>query len=150
MYCATCGTLVDEKLNFCKSCGAKIQKSSENQPKAMFDSLLTSLSTVALGGLGILVGLIAILLKKEFDPFGIQVIAVAYLTVLGAITFMLASHIPKVLAAKSADEDRPPQLIMPQLPHRTTAQLEEGNFQPAVSVVEETTRNFESVPRRKN
>lgn len=148
MYCATCGTLVDEKLNFCKSCGAKIQKSADSQPKALFDSLLTSLSTVALGGLGILVGLIAILLKKEFDPTGIQIIAVAYLAVLGSITFMLASHIPKVLASKPAEDERISPVSMPQLSPRTTAQLEEGNFQPAVSVIEETTRSLHSVSKR--
>lgn len=82
MFCSSCGLTVDEKLNFCKNCGAKIIKSAEDTPATMFNALLTTLSMTVLGALGILVGLSVALLKNGFDQKYIAIIAVFYLATL--------------------------------------------------------------------
>src|SRR5687767_6836537 len=99
MFCATCGSAVNDKLNYCKNCGAKIAKESEETPKSMMDHLLTSLTFVALGGFGILIGLISVLLKRGFEQNGIMLIAALYLVALFGICFMLLRNLPKLIDA---------------------------------------------------
>lgn len=152
MYCAACGTAVNDKLNYCKNCGAKITKESEETPKSMMDNLLTSLTFVALGGLGILVGLVSVLLKNGFDHKGIMVIAFFYLAALSGICYMLLSQLPKLIDAKlnqNRETPTPESYQAPaQLYARTTAQLEESRGEPVSSVVEQTTRTFDKIPLR--
>ena len=149
MFCATCGSAVDAKLNYCKNCGAKIAKESEETPKSMMDNLLTSLTFVALGGFGILIGLISVLLKKGFDQNGIMLIAALYLAALFGICFMLLRNLPKLIDAKLNPKQETPESYQapPQLAARTTAQLEEYR-EPVVSVTENTTRTFDKIPLR--
>jgi hypothetical protein len=148
MFCATCGSAVNDKLNYCKNCGAKIAKESEETPKSMMDNLLTSLTIVALGGLGILIVLISVLLKKGFDQSGIMVLAALYLAALFGICFMLLRNLPKLIDAKLNDKRETPESYQPpQIAARTTAQLEEYR-EPAVSVTENTTRTFDKIPLR--
>lgn len=150
MYCAACGSAVSDKLNYCKNCGAKIAKDGEKEtPQSMMDNLLTSLVFVALGGLGILIGLVAVLLKYGFDQKGIMVIAVFFLAALSGICYMILNQLPKLIDAKlsekresAAESYQPPQLFA-----KTTAQLEEHRGEPA-SVTEQTTRSFDKIPLR--
>ncbi|HEY8562279.1 MAG TPA: hypothetical protein VIL74_18025 [Pyrinomonadaceae bacterium] len=150
MFCAACGSAINDKLNYCKNCGAKIAKEEEETPSSMMNNLLTSVTFVALGGLGILVGLSTVLLKNGFDHKGIMVIAALYLFALSGICYMLLSQLPKLIDAKlnrkpaeppAAETYQPPQLFA-----KTTAQLEEQR-EPIMSVTDHTTRTFDKVPR---
>jgi hypothetical protein len=147
MFCAACGSVVDDKLNYCKNCGAKIAKESEETPKTMTDNLLTAATFVALGGLGIMVGLVSVLLKNGFDHKGIMAIAVFYLAALSGICYMLLSQLPKLIEAKLQPKRETPENYQTpaQLYARATAQLEEQRTGPA-SVTDHTTRTFDKVP----
>ena len=148
MFCAACGNVVNDKLNYCNNCGAKIAKESEETPKSMMDNLLTSLVFVVLGGFGILVGLVSVLLKNGFDQKGIMLIAALYLAALSGICFMLLRSLPKIIDAKLNPKNETPESYQPpQLAARTTAQLEEYR-EPAVSITENTTRTFDKIPLR--
>lgn len=150
MYCAACGSEINDKLNFCKNCGAKIAKEEEDTPRTMMNELLVTLTWVALGGLGILIGLTAVLLKNGFDHQGIMVIVGLYLAALFGICFMLLKQLPKLIDAKLHQKAGAPESYQPpQLFAKTTAQLEEHR-EPAVSITENTTRNFEKIPLRKS
>jgi hypothetical protein len=150
MYCAACGSEINDKLNYCKNCGAKIAKEEEDTPRTMMSELLAALTWVPLGGLGILIGLVAVLLKNGFDHQGIMVIAGLYLAALFGICFMLANQLPKLIDAKLRQKSEAPESYQPpQLFAKTTAQLEE-HHEPAVSITENTTRNFEKIPLRKS
>lgn len=149
MFCSACGSTVNDKLNYCNNCGAKILKeNTEETPKSMMDNLLTSLVFVALGGFGILVGLVSVLLKNGFDHKGIMVIAFFYLAALFGICFMLLSQLPKLIEAKLDRNRETPEGYQPpqQLFAKTTAQLEEHR-EPA-SVTDHTTRTFDKIPLR--
>ena len=149
MFCAACGSAINDKLNYCKNCGAKIIKEEEETPSSMMNHLLTSLAWMGLGGFGILIGLVSVLLKNGFDHKGIMFIAVAYIAALTGICYMLLSQLPKLIDAKlnrknettaPVESYQPPQLFA-----KNTAQLEEHR-EPA-SVTEQTTRTFDKMPR---
>lgn len=146
MYCSACGGSISEKLNYCKNCGAKIIKDEETTPQSMMDNLLTGLTFIALGGLGILIGLVAVLLKNGFDQKGVMVIAIFYLAALFGICYMLLSHLPKLIDAKLQQKKETPESYQPpQLSAKTTAQLEEARESFIGSVTDSTTRNFDKV-----
>lgn len=149
MFCSACGSTVNDKLNYCNNCGAKLLKEkAEDTPKSMMDNLLTTLTFVALGGLGILVGLTVALLKNGFQQQGIMVIAFFYLAALFGICFMLLNQLPKLIDAKlDQNRETPEGYQAPsQLFAKTTAQLEEHR-EPA-SVTDHTTRTFDKIPLR--
>jgi len=152
MFCAACGSAINDKLNYCKNCGAKIAKDEEETPSSMMSNMLTSTTFIALGGFGILIGLVSVLLKNGFDQKGIMLIAVVYLAALSAICYMLLSQLPKLIDAKlhPKRESAPPSenYQPPQLFAKTTAQLEEHR-EPA-SVTDHTTRTFDKIPRTGN
>ena len=151
MFCAACGSAINDKLNYCKNCGAKIAKDEEETPSSMLNNLITAATWITLGGLGIFIGLISVLLKNGFDQKGIMLVAVVYLAALSGICYMVLSQLPKIIDAKlsrkresappTAESYQPPQLFA-----KTTAQLEDRGEPPA-SVTEHTTRTFDKVPR---
>jgi hypothetical protein len=153
MYCAKCGTLVNDALNYCNSCGAKLNKSEENEtPESILSNLLTTLCFVALGGLGILIGLTAVLLKNGVDHKGVILLAGFYLSVLFGLCYLILSQVPKLIDAKlnkkteaSANDFVPPA----QISARNTAQLEEHR-EPVMSVTDSTTRTFDKIPLKEN
>lgn len=147
-YCATCGKPIDEALNFCNSCGAQLRK-EKDEKESVLSSLVIALIVVSVSGLGVLVGLMAILLDKLPNPEPAFVFALFYLATLFGIAFMITRQISKLINAKLAGDgsqesrrtskDEP----MVQLPPKVTAQLEEYR-QPA-SVVDSTTRTLDEI-----
>ena len=154
MFCAACGSAINDKLNYCKNCGAKIAKEEEETPSSMMGSMLYSTTFIALGGFGILIGLVSVLLKNGFDQKGIMLIAVVYLAALSAICYMLLSQLPKLIDVKlnRKQESAPPEsegYQPPQLFAKSTAQLEEQR-ETVMSVTDHTTRTLDKVPRSGN
>jgi uncharacterized membrane protein YvbJ len=147
MYCSKCGRLVNDALKYCKNCGEKLGKDKEKEsPKSIIDDLLTTLCFVVLGGLGILIGLVAVLLENKINPSSVAVIAVFYLAAIAAICYLLLSPLPKLIDANINQNVRKDEPAQPaQLSAPTTAQLEEHR-EPVTSVTENTTRNFEKIP----
>lgn len=151
MYCQQCGSSINDALKYCNNCGAKQKKGKdESDTKVMLDNLLTTLFLVVMFGLGILVGLVAVLLDKEVTREAIVTIIIGYLVAVFGICFMLLSQVKKVIDAKLKirDEFNEPMPHV-RLASPTTAQLEEHR-QPAVSVTEHTTRTLEEVPLKRS
>jgi len=152
MYCSNCGSLVNEKLKYCNSCGERLAKDEdkEGSPGKMLDKVLTTLFLVVMFGLGILVGLVAVLLGNQVKTDLVTIIVVAYLMAIFGICFSLVRQVPKLIDAKlkgfavNTQDFVPPQQLNP----RTTAQIEDYK-QPA-SVTEHTTRTLEEVPLKRN
>ena len=63
MYCSTCGTLINTELNYCNRCGARVDKLTTVENSSALEYLSMATGFVGLGGLGLTVGLIAILLN---------------------------------------------------------------------------------------
>ena len=147
MYCSSCGSLMNADLNYCKNCGTKLAKIKEEKdsPKSILDNLLTTLFLVVMFGLGILVGLVAVLLGNGVNHETVTIIAAFYLIAVFGICYMLLSQIPKLIDAKLNPKSETPENYQPpQLSAKTAAQLEEHR-EPVGSVTENTTRIFDKV-----
>jgi len=140
MYCSGCGTLINQGLNYCNRCGEKVDKLAVREKSSAMAFLSVATGFVGLGGLGLTVGLVAILLKHGVVPEAVVILAIAFLlTVFGMTFFMLRqiSQMSNILPPFKEKSVTAPQL---NSPHR--AQLEEPP-QPARSVTENTTRTLE-------
>jgi len=151
MYCSKCGSLVNDELNYCNSCGGKLAKAKdEDAPKSMLDDVLTALCLIAIFGLAFLVGLVAVLLDKAVPHEIVIGISIIYLLTLFSICFMLLRQVPKLidtnLRENKSENFEAAQPV--QLPSRTTAQLEERR-EPVLSVTENTTRTLEEISVRR-
>lgn len=144
MYCANCGSLINETLKYCKSCGVRLVKETgDDSSKSILNILLLVIGLVAVFGFGILVGLVAVLLKNSVLPEALVMISFAYLGVLFSICFMLLRQIPKLIDAKLNQKHQTSEILQPiQIQTKNTAQLEEHR-EPVMSVTEHTTRTLE-------
>jgi hypothetical protein len=150
MYCQGCGSQVAEGLKYCKNCGGRLgrdEAENDSSPGKMLDTILDTLFWFGMVGLGILIGLVAVLLSKGVPTETVGILATGYLAVIFVICFMLARQIPKLVDAKlkrwSGNEDAAPA----QLSSRTTAQLDEYR-EPVMSVTDHTTRTLNKVPAK--
>ena len=150
MYCPNCGNTVSKKLKYCNGCGERLSKAAEvdkdSTPGKMLDNILTTIFLVVMFGLGILVGLVAVLLANSLPIAPVIIIVVAYLAAVFGICFMLLKQVPKLVDArlrsmKLDDEQREPARLTPV----TTGQLEEFR-EPVMSVTDRTTRTLDKVP----
>ena len=152
MYCSNCGNPVNEKLKFCNGCGERIAKEEERiNTGKMLDNVLTTLFLVIMFGMGILVGLVAILLNYQIKTEVVTIVVIAYIASIFAISFSLVRQVPKLIDAKlkGSPANTPEPVTQKQLNPLTTAQLEEYH-QPANSVTEHTTRTLDEVPLKRN
>ena len=149
MYCSNCGNSVNEKLKFCNGCGERIAKDEDKHgtPGKMLDNILTTLFLIVMFGLGILIGLVAVLLNFKIASDVVTLIVVVYLLAVFGICFSLVRQVPKLIDAKLKGfaSSSPDFVPAQQLNPRTTAQLEESR-QPPASVTDHTTRTLEGVP----
>jgi len=142
MYCSTCGNEIKTELNYCNQCGARVDKTDGGDSSgAAYLSMATGF--VCLGGLGLTVGLIAMLLKNNVAPEVIVILALAFLCAVFGISCLMIQQISRMtksaLGEKTFEKPNPAQLRA-----MNTAQLEEYR-QPAMSVTENTTRTLDEV-----
>ncbi|MCA1622591.1 MAG: hypothetical protein LC768_04175 [Acidobacteria bacterium] len=152
MYCSKCGSLVNDELNYCNSCGEKLAKAKDKDaPKSMLDDILTSLCFIAIFGFVFFVGLVAILLDKSVPETVLLMVSLAYLAVLFGICFMLLRQVPKLINANLKENNaEKSEVIKPtQLSSPIAAQLEEPR-EPVLSVTENTTRTLSEVATKRN
>ena len=150
MFCPNCGTTVNKKLKYCNSCGERLSKSSEidkdGMPGKMLDNILTTVFLVVMFGLGILVGLVAVLMGSGMPQGPVVVIIVAYLAAVFGICYTLLTQVPKLVDARlKADEFVEESRQAARLTPLTTAQLEEYR-EPVMSVTDHTTKTLDKVP----
>lgn len=152
MYCPTCGNSIADGLKFCNSCGLRLVREEEGKdgaPEKMLSDLLRSLFFIVVFGLGILVGLVAVLLNHDVKTEVVMMVVITYLLAVFGIGFMLARQVPKLIDARLKAWNKPSNaIITPQFERGTTAQLEEYR-QPASSVTDNTTRTLDEMPLKR-
>lgn len=149
MFCSKCGNQVSDTLKYCNVCGAKLVKNKEEENQSPLGVLIASLPFIVLGGLGILVGLLAMLLSKGVNYETVGIIAVFYLAALTAICFNLFRVMSRLIDVKTKAESSNEVYQPVQLPAVNTAQLEESKQQP-FSVTDNTTRTFDKAYVKRN
>jgi hypothetical protein len=97
-------------------------------------------------GLGILVGLVAVLLGNNLNPTFVTMIAIAYLAAVFGICFMLLRQVPKLVDARlkvnNLEEDFRERV---RLAPPWVARLDEYR-EPAMSITDRTTKTLDRVP----
>jgi DNA-directed RNA polymerase subunit RPC12/RpoP/HAMP domain-containing protein len=143
MYCSTCGTLIDAQLSYCQRCGSRIVKTErKTQTPANLKDLTIVTGVVGLGGLGITLGLIAVLLNFHVDPTVLVILAALFLSAVFGITFWMTRQTSRMFNASQSAKETFAEPI--QLNTSAAAQLEEPRI-PAPSIVENTTRTLDEV-----
>jgi len=152
MYCPNCGNSVPNDLKYCNGCGKRLGADEDKggTPAKMLNKILITLFMMVWFGMGILIGVLAILLENHVGTDAVIAIAVLYIGAIFGICFTLARQIPKLIDARlRASENPAPYVPAPQLQQRTTAQLDEYR-EPVMSVTDHTTRVLEKVPFKEN
>lgn len=147
MYCSNCGSKVREGLNYCNQCGGKVQDTGPSKNDSVAKNLSTSLGYIGIAGFGALVGLVAILMRRDsLDPAIIVLVVLFYLSALSLISLMTLHQISKFAGlSKEPRENIPDHEHSPQIYSSPANQLNEATERPA-SVVENTTRTLDKVP----
>lgn len=150
IFCSNCGNRLAEGLKYCNSCGFRLgaddDDDKEGKPGKMLDGILTTVFLVVMFGLGILVGLVAVMLDKNVMPQLVVIIVVAYIAAVFGICFMLLSQVPKLVDAKLNERKRgrlPAAAAQQQLKPADTAAFID---RPVASVTDHTTRTLEETP----
>lgn len=140
MFCSTCGNEIKTELNYCNRCGARVDKTDGNDNSgAAYPSMATGF--VALGGLGLTLGLIGMLLRNSVNAEVIVILALAFLATIFAISFLMIQQISRMTKPASSGKSLDKANVQ-QLGTINAAQLEEYR-QPAMSVTENTTRTLD-------
>ena len=146
MYCSSCGKSVVPGLAYCNHCGAKLIGTQADTAKASdpsIDSLIWGIVSVFVGGIGVLIGLLA-MMKNLLDFHQ------GLLMFFSLLTFALITAIEAVFIWMLFSRNRPARRV-PELEHehRTTKELEGAPPRlladpiPMPSVTEHTTRSFD-------
>ena len=148
MYCSSCGSAVPTNLAYCNRCGAKTSGNQTDnliKPSLMFpESLVWAVVGVFIGGIGVIIGLMAVMKNVVgFDAkFILAATAVCFglLVLLEAVlVFMLLNVHRDALKLNSLGRTKEVQ----------TKELDEAQLralpEPVASVTEHTTRTFEPV-----
>lgn len=144
MYCATCGSLIDENLNYCNRCGNRVAKDEltlrSEATVAVIKILSISTGVAGVVGLGGLIGLITILIASHVIPELITILCLLFAATAFGICFMLTRQISRLTQSTLPAKENFKQKSAPeQLNAPTTGQIEAP---PATfrSVTENTTR----------
>lgn len=150
MFCSSCGNQLTAGLNYCNRCGTPVSRTGTDAQAQISGSFSESLPYVGGGGFVCFIFVLLILVKNQIPPDTVTKIAFIYLATLFGICYLILRH-GKTSPEKPALEQRAVQDFVPavQLPPKTTNQLEEYR-EPAITVTEETTRNFEKIQLQKS
>jgi hypothetical protein len=155
MYCVTCGSLIDEKLNYCNRCGTRVAKGSElvkqtDATASVLENLSRSIRYVGGAGIGGFIGLIAILLSNHAAPELIVILSTLFLAATFAICFLLTRQISHLTGNLISTKENSAQTIAPEQLNAPVTEQIEAMRQPFASVTENTTRTLDEVLAKRN
>lgn len=154
MYCSTCGTALIEGLNYCKNCGARVGSinavAPSNLSEASFNTLLGGIIGLPIAGIGVIIGLLGVM-KQELgfnDPMIVIITLMSFLMLIVSEITLIWLLIRRTKTVKeTGDTAQFKDVVIKNLNQARTRGLAEGTQEPIPSVVENTTRNLESVRR---
>jgi predicted nucleic acid-binding Zn ribbon protein len=144
MHCPSCGTSVPSSSSYCNRCGAELNAKgrSESRPSATYpESLIWAIVAVTVGGLAILIGLMAMMKEAHFDS-GLTAgfSGLAFLLILAAESVFIWLLLRSKKGPKETGD-----FIQPQKPtmRELDAVQPRALPEPASGVTEHTTRTLE-------
>jgi len=150
MYCSSCGADATPGLSFCNRCGNQLNRArADGKPAELFpESLVWALVSVSVGGIGVLIGLMAVMKKElEFDSEQIVLFSLlSFAMLLGAEFVFIWLLVRRSKAMRWTKEADPPA----HLPGSVTRELDDGRrHEPAISITEHTTHTLEPVYQKR-
>ena len=144
MYCSSCGTALTPGLSYCNRCGAALsvkEPAPIKTSEVSAESLVWAIVAVCVGGLAMLIGLIAVMKEANLDvPFILAITALSFMLMIGTsgvFGWML-------LRSKRGSKETGDKTQRKGLAARESAVTRGGLFpEPAHSVTEHTTRTLE-------
>lgn len=156
MYCPSCGNVVAEGLKFCNRCGESlgaVAAASGLTGPAWAISLATAL--VTLGGLAMVfvIGLQLIARRVDLTPAA-GIMMLVFLALIALVDWMLIRQLARVIdlqlhGAAPRRPRREPAADRPALEEAAAPRLEAAR-EPPLSVIDQTTRTLEHVPRERD
>ena len=150
MYCSSCGSTVPPSLTYCNRCGTKVSGSTSVSFRASTlstESLVWAIVGLFLGGLSLIIGLMAVM--KNVVGFGPGLIMAI---VLLCFALMVVLHGVLIWLFLSARRDERSRIEL--LKERTTQELTGAQAQalhePLTSVTDPTTRAFDPILAQRN
>ncbi|HEY0428361.1 MAG TPA: hypothetical protein VGC76_11310 [Pyrinomonadaceae bacterium] len=146
MYCSTCGNAVNQNLSYCNHCGAKVS-GARTLSEASFNTLVGSILGIAIAGLGVIIGLMAVM-KNVLDLSNeviVPFIIASFVILISAesvFIWLLVSH-----SRKSKTPEVDAQFETNRLNQVEIKGLNKSTFEPIPTVTEDTTRNLQPVFR---
>ena len=157
MYCSSCGSAVAASLSYCNRCGAEVntKASSRNAaapPAPAFpESLVWAIVGVSVGGLGVLIGLMAVMKQALHLDTGV----IITFSMLSFLILLVAeiSFIWLLVSTQRRAHRRERETDVSEIKGGATRELGLPQdlllTEPALSVTEHTTRTLEPVYRER-
>jgi hypothetical protein len=139
MYCSSCGSAVSQSLTYCSRCGAKLRSA---EASLTLDSLVWAIVSLLVAGVGVIIGLMAVMKNVVGLHEGIIVVitALSFLALLTAEGVLIRILLGAWKGVREADDAAGRK-------EQTTRELVEAQPrelpEPVPSVTEHTTRTFE-------
>lgn len=147
MYCPHCGTPTTQSLSFCNRCGASLREKSETKITGPMSAMLTAITLVALGGLGIMLG--GALVLHNGAGLGHELVGFFMLftfLIIAMTEFMLVKNVSRLIGWTG---NQPKSTPVQQPPHELRPATVSSMGEPVGSVVENTTRTLEYARRER-
>ena len=143
MYCSTCGTQTTPGLSYCNRCGANLKTRNDSAPNATIAAYLTTITIVALAGLGIMFA--GSLVLRNEAHFGGEIIG-PFMVMTFLVVMMIEIYLCRQLSRLTMGSDKNaanvPHQIAP-LQNELGAEHQRALPEPLPSVTENTTRTLE-------
>jgi uncharacterized paraquat-inducible protein A len=152
MYCSSCGTAVSPKLSFCNRCGAELnakERSAIKPSETLPESLVWAIVSVSVGGLAILIGLMAVMKQvlRFNDGLITALTLLSFLILIGAESVFIWLLLRSQKSAKETGSlTQPKELATKELAETQARALNEV----APSITEHTTRTLEPAHHERN
>jgi hypothetical protein len=149
MYCSSCGTALTDGLSYCSRCGSEVGgknspvEVNEIKPPQIPEPLVWATVAVSVGGLAIVVGLIAVMKASGFS-YGL-------ITLFSLLSFLLLVGAESVFIWLIVRSKRESAILIESRVHsrKELGGIESAALpEPVPSVTEHTTRTLEPVLRK--
>jgi hypothetical protein len=149
MFCSTCGASVLPDLNYCNRCGKELIGGSK-QSATEIESFIWAIVGITVGGIGVIIGLMAVMKNViGFDTGVIMTVTFLsfFMLLIADVTFIMLLLKRSGGLNKSERNNKLKQAETQKLVEMPAAQQLYEAMPPTVT--EDTTRNLESVMRKK-
>lgn len=143
MYCSGCGSPIASGLSYCNRCGTNLKERSESKQTAAISAVVTAMSVIAIGTMGMLLGgPLALKRKGGFDEeFIMLFMFLTFFIGLFAEVFVYR-QLSRLTGTKHEPQALPPPITMP-VPVEFRSPQARALAEPVSSVTENTTRTLE-------